>query len=93
MRPDVARVVYTAYNADGDPLYVGATSHLLNRLRMHERSSAWWAGAAWLSVSEPMNREDSMNAERDLIRALRPPHNIQHNPDRRHELKRRARAA
>jgi excisionase family DNA binding protein len=75
-------LVYTAYDAEGDPLYVGMTSNLDGRLCTHRAQAPWWGDAAYIAASEPMSREESLRAERERIHTLRPKHNKQHNVGR-----------
>lgn len=78
--------VYTAYDAQGDALYVGMSSDVDRRLAAHRSQSlAWWGQVAYVSVSEPMNRAAARRAEREQIAASFPRFNKQYrtvNPAR-----------
>jgi hypothetical protein len=69
---------------------VGATSNLTTRLRTHSRGARWWDEAAYFVVTDPMDRGRASAVERDRISDARPPHNVQHNPDHRNEVRRPA---
>ena len=71
--------VYTAYDADDRPLYVGFTGNLDRRLAAHRRASAWVAELDRIETVPYATKDEARAAEAQRIADLRPPHNIVHN--------------
>lgn len=67
--------VYRHYSAAGELLYIGVTSKITERNLGHRMTSAWWPTVAYVTLSEPMAREDAMALEVHLINRHRPPFN------------------
>ena len=74
--------VYTAFDADRRPLYVGQTGNLSQRMDNHRRYSGWFHDAALVAVIPFDTRAEAIEAEAWRIDKLRPLHNVQHNPRR-----------
>jgi DNA-binding XRE family transcriptional regulator len=72
--------LYTAVNADGQPLYIGTTESPKRRILAH-RKSPWWEFAAGFTFRRYPDGYTAREAERRLIRQLRPPFNRSSNPD------------
>ena len=73
--------VYTMFDADRRPLYVGQTGNLPQRMQQH-RSNFWHGAVALVAVIPFATREDALKAEAWRIGKLRPLYNTQHNPRR-----------
>lgn len=70
-------VMYRAYSAAGDLLYIGITTNFPNRQRVHRLHAEWGQQATRWTLSEPYpSSREAMRAERDAIRAERPRHNV-----------------
>lgn len=73
--------VYRMYSADGDLLYIGATTNLVNRLRSH---FAGWPASPWTALVDRWtwecfdNELDAFRAEALAIAAEAPRFNTQH---------------
>ncbi len=80
IEPDGA-YVYEAYDPTEAPLYVGLANDLNSRLAWHRSYSPWYASAARIVWTLYETRNAAGRAEVERIRALRPRHNSQHNPD------------
>lgn len=72
--------VYSAFDADRRPLYVGYTGNLRQRMRQHKSASAWVQRAAVIYVERFATRDEALTREAERIRNFRPIHNIQGNP-------------
>lgn len=69
-------VVYIAW-ADGQPLYVGCTVNLAQRLRGHELTGAAWPEqATHVDFFDFPNKASALEVERATIRALQPTYNV-----------------
>lgn len=73
--------LYRYYDVDGTLLYIGVTKR--GRIRNFEHSSdkEWWPFVARQDVEHFATYDEALASERSLIFDLRPPFNIQHNPD------------
>lgn len=69
--------VYEFYDRDGDPVYVGVTVNLADRLRTHQASEMWREVAEVRSALYP-DRRSGQDAEAHAIRELQPRWNFQH---------------
>lgn len=66
-------VVYRAYAANGDLLYVGVTCEPDQRFRLHEFQSSFWILVDRVEISQAfMDRDDAEGAERKAIRDGQP---------------------
>jgi hypothetical protein len=70
--------LYRCYDAQDRLLYVGITNLGLRRWRKHTEESAWWPDVARIDVEHHTTREQAMEREATLIRALEPLYNHQH---------------
>jgi predicted GIY-YIG superfamily endonuclease len=68
-------VVYTFWNENGTPLYVGVTGNLRSRLREHYKKSWVRAEVERCTVSQPMEKPLASREERAQIIRLRPKYN------------------
>jgi len=83
----VARAVYLAYTRDGKLHYVGkidratgtARSRIGEHLRCSRRKRAAWRSLWVVPLDAQMSPSDVLSLERSLIRAHRPPGNVQHS--------------
>lgn len=73
--------LYRAYDAHGVLLYVGITKDPQTRMRGHERTSEWWAEMQSVSFEWFDTRRAALDEETRLIGALRPPFNVDKNPE------------
>lgn len=69
--------VYEFYDSDGDPVYVGYTVHLADRLRTHMGSEMWREVVEVHTMRYPDKRE-AQDVEARLIRELQPRWNFTH---------------
>ena len=68
-------VVYRAYDAAGDLLYIGSTGNLGQRKSQHKRKADWYPlAASWDTIEYP-TRDDAYAAESEAIDTEAPPHN------------------
>lgn len=74
--------VYTFLDAEGAPLYVGCTSQQYARRFAGHGRKDWWTDVAEIRVEHFEDKSDGLRRERQLIRELRPKHNIAQHPDR-----------
>lgn len=70
--------IYLLYGERG-LLYVGITDRDLRRMREHSHDKSWWPGVTNIRVKHARSREQAERLERELIQALNPPFNRQHN--------------
>lgn len=68
-------VIYFAYDADGNCLYVGTTCNIGHRMWLHRRDSEWWAHHARIEVVGPFTRSEARSREQEEIARLSPPFN------------------
>lgn len=66
--------VYSFFNGEGEPLYVGCTTRTYVRFGDHGRED-WFTEVARIEVEHFEDRQDAAQRERALIRELRPAHN------------------
>lgn len=71
--------VYRWYDEHGTLLYVGITSHLMRRTHDHAKEKPWWSSVARSEVEHYETREQALTREAELIRSLRPVHNVMLN--------------
>ncbi len=72
--------VYTMWNAEtGEPIYVGCTGNLGQRMRQHERRW-WYPQVTWIGAVRFESRDEALEAESVRIHKLRPRVNRQFNP-------------
>lgn len=67
--------VYTLADALGEPLYVGVSSNLKQRMIGHKATKDWWESVANIDFEEFTNRLEAEIREAELIKTLRPLHN------------------
>jgi hypothetical protein len=70
------QVVYTWWDADGAPIYVGSTADLPTRTQTHVRDSLWWTRDLTLTFEMHDSIEAARTAEAETIRALKPVNNV-----------------
>lgn len=76
--------LYRAYDASGRLLYVGIAVNWPRRWGQHAERSPWYQQVTRLELTEYANRPDAMAAEKRVVAAEHPVHNIEHTPrDRR----------
>lgn len=68
--------VYEFYDRDGDPVYVGCTMQLADRLRSHQ-ASEMWREVAEVHSKLYLDRDEARGVETRLIRELQPRWNFQ----------------
>ncbi len=68
--------VYTAWSADGLPLYVGITACFGTRAGQHQNSSSWWLLAANITLEHHPTRKSAEAREKQLVQVLDPQFNI-----------------
>lgn len=74
-RPDARHFMYSCFDADGDLLYIGATSNYDDRVREYDRRPE----VALIDRIEYPTRAEAFAAERVAIRQLQPRWNLQNN--------------
>lgn len=73
--------VYRCMTSGGSVLYIGSTSNPVRRMALH-RDKPWWPEIAFVECEGPYrDRTAAFAAEREAIRAERPPFNLLSNPD------------
>jgi predicted GIY-YIG superfamily endonuclease len=72
-------VLYRAFNAQGQLLYVGITMNPGNRFAQHSDEKPWWTDVANIRVEQFASRNEVLTAEREVIKSERPLHNVVHN--------------
>lgn len=69
----ITSVVYRAYAANGDLLYVGVTKEPSNRFYLHEFQSPFWISVDRVEISQEfLDRGDAEEAEAKAIRDGQP---------------------
>lgn len=68
--------VYECYDVFDQPLYVGCTSNIGQRLTAHAGRD-WWPFVHTVKMTSYDNKGTAHQAEYDLIHTLKPEHNIQ----------------
>ncbi|MCW2901782.1 MAG: hypothetical protein JWO67_4047 [Streptosporangiaceae bacterium] len=79
VREAVPTALYSYYDADDQPLYIGISGSLRGRERSHLKSSSWMDFVARSSVQRFPSREEAEASEREAIKAERPLFNVVHN--------------
>ena len=73
--------VYSAWDADGQALYVGCTNNLARRMHEHANVPLSWVPRAVVMTALPFHdRREALSAETRQIAKLRPRYNVRHNP-------------
>lgn len=67
--------VYEAFETDR-LLYIGISKHWPNRWVSHSGDKSWWQSVTLLRVTWYDSRDEAQRREGELIRLMRPPHNI-----------------
>lgn len=76
MSPRDNSVVYRAFNADNDLLYVGVTCQPNNRFNIHEYQTRWWHEVDRVELSQVFpDRQDAEDAEALAIDMFEPLYN------------------
>lgn len=85
-------VLYRVFNADGDLLYVGATTNPALRFTAHNGAKDWWCQATSITMEHFAEWDRLVLAEAEAIRSENPRYNEQHTdkPPRRKGKPRRA---
>ena len=81
-RDDTPVALYRFFGVGGDLLYIGITGHLPRRLHQHGKHKDWWQDCQRVEVEHVRGRDRALRREADLIKALRPRHNVTHNRGR-----------
>ncbi|MDA0320407.1 MAG: GIY-YIG nuclease family protein [Proteobacteria bacterium] len=76
---DKKTCVYVHTNDDNDVLYVGISHQPLKRTRQHSKKKDWFDEVANIEMVWCQTRQEALKKERELIKKLKPRHNIQHN--------------
>lgn len=63
--PSLAATTYRMYDIDGTLLYVGSSSHIMQRLRDHEYSNAHWVDVARIDIEHHANLAAAIRSERN----------------------------
>lgn len=71
--------LYRHYGEDGELLYVGRSLSAVHRLKQHARTAHWFDAIRRVEIDPYPTREAVKQAERELIKLLRPKFNLQHN--------------
>lgn len=79
-RNQTPHFVYTAWDANRRPLYVGCTANVARRMRDHRYQSGWYGRLDTLIVMEFPTQREALTVETHQIIKLRPAANIRHNP-------------
>lgn len=74
-------VVYRAYNAAGQLLYVGCTGSPKARMKDHSQRAPWWSEHVRIEISDRMSTRDALDLETEAIWALGPIYNQPHPRD------------
>ena len=74
----VPTALYRCYDALGRLLYVGITNAGAGRWTKHGHESSWWPATARIELEHYATRVDAEEAEKRIICALQPMHNVQH---------------
>jgi predicted GIY-YIG superfamily endonuclease len=70
-------VVYRAFAADRELLYVGVTSQFMQRMHKHRARSPWWRLASSVTAEVFMTRAEGVAAEARAIADERPRFNLE----------------
>lgn len=71
--------VYRFWGYNGEPIYVGQTENLKERIASHGSHRA--RNCDRLDICKCENRAEALRVEKSEIRRLRPLENVEHNPD------------
>lgn len=74
---DYPAVMYRCFDANGDLLYIGATSYLHERKLQHARRAAWWPEVVGVTTEPYDHKWQALAAERTAIVREHPRHNRQ----------------
>lgn len=74
--PTAPTDIYRLYDADDLLLYVGVSLTVAQRLGSHRQTKAWWGDVVRITVEHAATRTEALELEADLIRDLKPLHNI-----------------
>lgn len=72
---DAAHMVYELYDSAGEPLYVGCTHDIAQRLGALRRRP-WWPQVAEIHTQTYIGRDVAMSHEAGRIAELQPPWNL-----------------
>lgn len=73
--------VYSAWDANGQALYVGCTNNVRRRMKEHANVSMSWVPRAVVMTVIPFaTQAEALDAEARQIDKLRPLYNTRHNP-------------
>lgn len=86
-RIPVPTTLYRLYDADDVLLYVGVTYNPKARFTQHRDTKSWWPQVARTEFQWFPSRSEAEAAERELIEAEAPPHNVLHHPVRGAQLR------
>jgi len=74
-----AYTVYRLYDAEHNPLYVGATANLEQRIAHHRSQREWWPEVASVETETFPSLGTAIDAELARIKTLTPRYNRRHN--------------
>lgn len=69
-------LVYVAYSANREAIYVGQTENWPDRLRKHSSQSPWFGDVAYFETEACADRRQALWLEGVLIRQLDPRENV-----------------
>lgn len=72
--------VYKHFNAEGEPLYIGASKDIESRNNTHRLQADWYEDSARMEVVECKTMEIAFEFEAREIERLQPLVNVTHNP-------------
>jgi predicted GIY-YIG superfamily endonuclease len=72
-------VLYRAFDAKGQLLYVGITMNPGSRFAQHSEKKPWWVDVADIRVEQFASRDEVLTAEREAIKSELPLHNVAHS--------------
>lgn len=79
-RSALPHAVYVLLDVNDNPLYIGCSHKIGQRLAVWQSSADWWAEVARIDVTFYPNQRAALDVERDLIEQHNPPHNVVHTP-------------
>lgn len=77
-QPVLPAIVYRAFDAEGDLLYVGVTTKGPLRWEQHAATKPWWNSVARIDVAHYSTVRDALDAERFAIGSEHPRYNVRH---------------
>jgi len=86
-------VLYRAFNAQGQLLYVGITMNPGSRFAQHSDEKPWWTDVADIRVEQFASRDEVLTAEREAIKSEQPLHNVAHSLTNRPTLNRQVKSS